>query len=134
MSTTSSANTPSKATGSDHTDLDIGDIFKAQKAAFTAATGLSPKLQIYGVSGSGPRLVNTLLGFIFRLPFSRREKGQVLGEVASAVSCKRPCRVIRTPELRLGKTSKQGRGWSLYAFSQVLPHYASDQIGAVYLW
>ena len=48
--TRSRAKRLSKAIGSYHIDLDIDDIFNAQKATFTKATGFSPKFKVYGGS------------------------------------------------------------------------------------
>lgn len=46
--TRSRAKELSKAIGSYHTDLNIDDIFNAQKNTFTKATGFEPKFKVYG--------------------------------------------------------------------------------------
>ena len=54
MATQSSKETRSRAKelsssiGSYHTDLDIDDIFNAQRNTFTKATGFEPKFKVYG--------------------------------------------------------------------------------------
>ena len=54
MATQSSKETRSRARelstsiGSYHTDLDIDDIFNAQRNTFTKATGFEPKFKVYG--------------------------------------------------------------------------------------
>ena len=46
--TRSRAKELSKAIGSYHVDLDIDDIFNAQRNTFTKATGFEPKFKVYG--------------------------------------------------------------------------------------
>ena len=40
----------SQAIGSYHTNLDIDDVFNAQKNIFTKATGIEPKFKVHGGS------------------------------------------------------------------------------------
>ena len=48
--TRSRASELSKAIGSYHTDLDIDDVFNAQKSIFTKATGFEAKFKVHGGS------------------------------------------------------------------------------------
>lgn len=48
--TRSRAKELSKAIGSYHTDLDIDDVYNAQKNIFTKATGFEPKFKVHGGS------------------------------------------------------------------------------------
>ena len=48
--TRSRAKELSKAIGSYHTDLDIDDVFNAQKNIFTKATGFEAKFKVHGGS------------------------------------------------------------------------------------
>lgn len=48
--TRSRAKELAKAIGSYHTDLNIDEVFKAQKNIFTASTGFEPKFKVHGGS------------------------------------------------------------------------------------
>lgn len=92
--TRSRAKELSKSIGSYHTDLDIDDIFNAQKNTFTKATGFEPKFKVYG----GTQAENLAL--------------QVIIISASPIWTATTSQAIFShPKLIVFRTSRQEQGW-----------------------
>lgn len=84
----------SKSIGSYHTDLDIDDIFNAQKNTFTKATGFEPKFKVYG--GTQAENLALQVNMIPALPTWTATASQA---------------TLPHPMLIFFRTSRQGQGW-----------------------